>query len=256
MSDAGRSTYEATFRRSEIAIPALLAVVALFGVACYAAIRFVDGRHLETAVFTVLGGFVLAMAVLLLQTFRTHRWIVGADGVRIHEGPRVAYTGLSRRAHLALAQVAALRRVESGFDRQIELVARDGRRFRLSQKMTARDGAKLPAPDPDADLDAFAESIRAAIARAGLPSPAIGEGLSFWNSVPGLALIAVLLLFSLAISGVVVWALLDGMTTTPRPRGGEAMAILILLPVGAGWLFWKCWKRRRKVLATLQETAR
>jgi hypothetical protein len=49
----------------------------------------------------------------------------------------------------------------------------------------------------------------------------------------------------------VAWALLAGMTTSPRPRGGEAMAILLLLPVGAGWLLLKSFRRRAAVLAAM-----
>jgi hypothetical protein len=45
--------YQSTYRRSEVAIPALLAVVAIFGAATVAMVKYVDGRHVETAVFSL-----------------------------------------------------------------------------------------------------------------------------------------------------------------------------------------------------------
>ena len=73
---------------------------------------------------------------------------------------------------------------------------------------------------------------------AGRPRTAGVGGLSFWNTLPGIAFIAVLFIIACAISASVAWALLDGMTTS-QPRGGYAAAIALLLPVGAGWRLLK-----------------
>ena len=84
-------------------------------------------------------------------------------------------------------------------------------------------------------------------AEAGHALPAMSEGLSFWNSAPGLAFLTIIFAISLVISGAVAWALWEGMTVSPRARGGEALAILLLLPFGAGYLLRRSWKRRTTV---------
>jgi hypothetical protein len=151
---------------------------------------------------------------------------------------------------VAFPEIAALHNIESGLERLIEITTRDGRRFRLSQAMT--EGPRgVGRPDPAADLNAFALSIRAAAERAGYTLPSASEGLSFWNSAFGLALLTIMFLISVLISGVVAWALWSGITISPRPRGGEAIAILLLLPVGAGYLLLKSWRRRAAVHASL-----
>jgi hypothetical protein len=77
------------------------------------------------------------------------------------------------------------------------------------------------------------------------------EGLSFWNRLPGIAVIFVLLVIACAIAAAVAWALWDGMTTS-QPRGGHFAAIALLLPVGGGWLLLKTIRRRRLVLAAMR----
>ncbi len=242
--------YQATYRRSEVAIPALLAVVAIFIAATVAMVKYVDGRHFETAFFSLAGFVVVSLGVILMTTFRVHRWMVLPHGVEIFQRPKVRFAGLSRKTVVPFQEIAALRNVESGFDRLIEIVTRDGRRFRLSQAYVG-GAAGIGRPDPGADLWAFAASIRDAAERAGTPLPALSEGLSFWNSAVGLTLIAIMFAISLAISAAVAFALWDGMTVNPRPRGGEAIAILLLLPVGAGWLLIKSLKRRAMVRASI-----
>jgi hypothetical protein len=39
---------------------------------------------------------------------------------------------------------------------------------------------------------------------------------------------------------------------TARHRGGEAAAIMVMLPVGIGWLLRRAWKRRQSVLRAMQ----
>ena len=245
----GDCAYQSTYRRSQVAIPCLFAVIAIFAAGTTAIVRFVDGRDLETAFFSLGGVTVLLLGAILLTTFRVHRWTVQQREVDIHERPRVPLMGLSRRTIVPFSDIAALRHVESGLDYLIEMTARDGRRFRLSQAMKggSRDFAQR---DPDADLSAFVASIRVAAERAGHVLPETSEGLSFWNSAGGLAFLILMFATSLLISGLVAWALWLGMTIGPRPRGGEALAILLLLPLGAGYLLFKSWKRRVAVRAS------
>jgi hypothetical protein len=170
------------------------------------------------------------------------------------ERPKLRFFGFSRKATVPFTAIAALRNVESGFDRLIEIATRDGRRFRLGQAYVGH-ASEMGRPDPNANLHDFAAAIRAAAERAGTPLPATSEGLSFWNSAIGLTLLGVIFVITLVISGAVAWALMGGMTTSPRPRSGEAMAILLLLPVGTGWLLLKSFRRRAAVLAAMASRA-
>ncbi|WP_439572857.1 hypothetical protein [Phreatobacter sp.] len=241
--------YESTYRRSEVAVPALFGVVALVAAAAVAVVRLVEDRHLETAVIALAITTVLLLGLVLVTAFRVHRWTVGPGGVEIHQRPRVPLTGLSRRICVPFPDIAAFRNVENGLDRLIEITTRAGQRFRLSQAMTGGP-SDLARPDPGADLGAFAVAIRTAAERAGHGLPATAEGMSFWNGPIGLAFLAAMLAVSLVISGGVAFALWQGMTTGPRPRSGEAIAILLLLPVGAGYLLLRSLRRRAAVRAS------
>jgi hypothetical protein len=84
--------------------------------------------------------------------------------------------------------------------------------------------------------------------RAGATLPAPEQALSYWNRPVGLAVLAAIFATSLVIAGGAAWSLWQGIVQV-RPRSGEMAAILIMLPVGAGWLFLRVLKRRRAVLA-------
>jgi hypothetical protein len=227
-----------------------LAAAAIFVAGVMAILRFVDGRDFEMALFVEAGMMVLLLGMIMAATFRVHRWTVQQHGVEIRQRPRIPLTGLSRRTMVAFPEIAALRNVESGVEHLIEITTHDGQRFRLSQAMT--EGPRgFGRPDPAADLNAFALSIRAAAETAGYTLPSASEGLSFWNSAFGLAFLTIMFMISVLISGVVAWTLWNGMTISPRPRGGEAIAILLLLPVGAGYLLLESWRRRAAVHTSL-----
>jgi hypothetical protein len=241
------TTYRATYRRTEVAIPSLVGVVALF----FAGLWLVLQQHRidERLILALAGAVVLSALVILLAVFRVHSWTIEAGGVRISERPRVPLMGWGRRASVPFADILGVRRIESGFDRLLEIVTSDGRRFRLPQSLVAPDSRSLAQPDPAADLDGFAAALHAAARQAGRELSA-SEGLSFWNTLPGIAFIVMLLVIACAISAAVAWALWDGMTTT-QARGGYFAAVALLLPVGAGWLLIKTIRRRRLVLAAM-----
>ena len=67
---------------------------------------------------------------------------------------------------------------------------------------------------------------------------------------PGLTLLGIMLLASLALAAIALWGLWEGATV--RSRGGEAVAILVLLPVGVGWILRRSWQRRRSVLQAIR----
>lgn len=211
-------TYQATYRRAEVALPSLLGVVALFFAGLWLVLQHPADERLLAIVLALTGMVFLAALLILLTVFRVHSWTIEADVVRISERPRVPLMGWGRRASVPFAEILGIRRIESGFDRLLEIVTSDGRRYRLPQRMVTADARSVPRPDPAADLDGFAAALHAAARKAGSELPA-SEGLSFWNTLPGIAFIVMLLLIACAISTAVAWALFDGMTTS-QPRGG------------------------------------
>jgi uncharacterized membrane protein len=242
-------THEATYRRTEAALPSLVGIVALFFAGLWLVLQHPGDPRILTAILGLTGAMVVAALAILLTVFRIHRWTIEAGGVRISERPKVPLMGRGRRARVPFADILGVRHVESGFDRLLEIVTRDGRRFRLPQRLVATDARSLATPDPAANLDGFAAMLQAAARQAGHALPQ-SEGLSFWNTLPGIAFILVLFAIACAISAAVAWALVDGMTTS-QPRGGYAAAIALVLPVGAGWLLLKTIRRRRLVLAAM-----
>ncbi len=253
MSQGELTDYEATYRRSELALPLLVGIAIMGGLALAAIIAWRPAdRGFESLVLSAAGILVVAMLSVFLVIFRRHRWTLQKDGIAIHERPKVPLTGIPHRAFVAYADIIACRDVESGFDYLIEIVARNGRRYRMAQKMVTKRGDRFPGVDINARLGDFKTAIRDAAARAGATLPATTQGMSFWNTIPGLAFIAFLFAVSLVISGGVLGALFQGLTTR-QPRGGEAIAILLLLPVGAFILLRKMVRRRRAVLASLRQ---
>lgn len=254
MNEPRLSDYQATYRRSEIALPLLVGIAILAGGAITLVILYARGPQLESMVLITAGVTVVALLSVFLVLFRRHRWTLQQDGIAIHERPKVALTGISHRALVPYADIIAFRDVQSGFDYLIEIVTRQGRRYRMAQTMVQKKGERFPMPDMNARLGDLAASIRAAAEQAGHRLPPTTQGMSFWNTIPGLGFIFFLLAVSLVISGFVAWALLQGFTTR-QPRGGEAIAILLLLPVGAFILLRKMWRRRRDVLQSLRQAS-
>ena len=103
---------------------------------------------------------------------------------------------------------------------------------------------------PDqAELAAFATRIQAAIIASGRVAPPIREGLGFWNRPAGLMLLGLCLALTLPLAVAGVMSLGEGSAVG---RSGQGAALAILLPVGAGWLLLRSWRRRRAVLAALR----
>lgn len=254
MSQGELTDYQATLRRSEIAMPLVIGIAIIAGLAMTAIVMWADGPELEPLVMVAGGVTVVALLSCLLVLFRTHRWTLKPDGIEIHERPKVPLTGISHRALVRYDDIVAFREVQSGFDHMLEIVTRQGRRHRMAQKMVQPAGERFASPDMAARLGDLAQSIRNAAARAGRPLPATTQGLSFWNTIAGLAFLVFLFAVSLVIAGGIVLALLDGFTSS-QPRRGEMMAILLLLPIGAFYLLRKMLRRRGEVLASLRQNA-
>jgi hypothetical protein len=241
------NSYQSTYRRSEMAMPALLGILALIIVLATVIVRVpVDGNTIVAFLPFVAGAIIIAIVFVGMAAFRVHRWTIEPGGIRIEERPKVPLTGFRRSANLSFQEIAALRRVQSGFDFQLEIATRDGKLFRLAQVQRPGTRGGLNLPDPES-LEKFASSIRSAAVAAGSELPATAEGLSFWNGPVGILLLAVMFIVSLAVAAAALWGLWEGMRV--RPRMGEAEAIAILLPFGAAYLLFKSLKRRRAVLS-------
>lgn len=236
--------YQAVYRRGEFAIPALIMVMLFLAGGIFIAIRTVSSNALLTAILEILGAAVIAILVIFASAFRIHRWTIVEGGMRVTERPRVPLMGLRRSAQLRWDQIAALRRVESGLDHQLELVGPSGRRFRIAQAMKAGLGV-----DPTVSLDDFLSAIRAAAKTAGAVVPEVGEGLSFWNTIPGLFFQTIMLAITALFAAGTGRALLGG-GIAYFPRVGYFTAIALLLPIGAAWLLIASLRRRRLVLAS------
>jgi len=247
-SDKPFLVYESGYRRVAFAIVSLVAIVVAWFAALVWAYRSVaDGNALLSLMLWSVAAVVVLVAAVVPMTYRVHRWTLESDGVRIEERPRLPFVGLRRQVRVAYADVLALRNVESGVDFLIELATRDGRCFRLMQPPPLAATARRPMNE--VDLEAFRDALLAAVAsRNGGAAPRISEGLAFWNTVPGLCLVAVLLLASLALAGMAAWAMWGG-GLQPTARSGQTTAIAILLPLGVAWWLRKSWLRRRRVLA-------
>jgi len=248
MSDIGRTEYQATYRRTELALPALLGVLVFGAAGAIVGLEFVDAQRGLTVIVVLFVIMMVAMLVILVATFRLHRWTIAADGIHIVERPSLPLTGFVHTAVVAYPDIAALRRVESGLDPLLEIVTRTGRCYRMMRAMTGPWGRRVA--DPDAGLDAFADAIRAGARRSGHLVPALSEGLSFWNRPGGLACLAAMLLVALAIAGGAAWVMIDswsrGLPVNPR-----MLSIVLLLPPAAGLVLLRAVRRRRAVLAAL-----
>jgi len=104
-----------------------------------------------------------------------------------------------------------------------------------------------------ASVEALVAALREAVERAGHVLPTMQEGLSFWNTPGGLAAQILLLATSVAIGGGAVWSF--WVTPLARDRTGYVMAILLLLPAGAGYLLYRSIMRRRAVLVAASYAA-
>lgn len=233
-------SFECTYRHvAFVAVSLCVLLVTLFA-GMTAAIAFIDdGNVVLSAVLWLVGAIVVLMGLTMAAAYAGHRWTLEPTGIRVEEKPKVPPLGLPRQRLIAFADIAALRNVESAFDRVLEIATRDGNVYRL-----------MGHGEAASQLQTFAAQIADASAKAGHTPPPLSEGLSFWNRPAGLGLIVVMLVFATAFAGAALFALFDGGLEV-RARSGEALAIVILLPFGAGYLLYKSLTRRRRVLKQL-----
>lgn len=246
MNNTGGLAYEAAYRRAVLVLVVVLLVLSggaagLVGVFMFAR----DSDTILLAVVGITGGAIVVMIGSSLAALRVHRWVLAADGLHIEERPKVPLTGLRTRVVVPFGEITALRRVESGTEVLIELVARNGAVYRMAQALMADAQGRLSVPDV-AGLEALAATIRDRIGAAGVVAPMVVEGLSFWNRSSGLTLLGALFVISLLIAGAVGFAMWEGSDVHGAELKGAAF--LLALPVGVGYLIVRAIRRRERVL--------
>jgi hypothetical protein len=247
MSADELASYTAVYRRTAFVIPVVLLALALFMALVVWAIT--SGADAYTVLFVVFGGAgatILVAITAVITAFRVHRWRIESAGLRIEERPKVMLTGFARNAFAPWAEIIALRRIQSGFDWQIEIEMRGGAVHRMAQGMVAgADGRRYIADHTGLSMLATAISTR--LAAAGLANPQIQEGLSFWNRLLGLAILCLMFVASVVIAGAAATAFWNGTYLYGAVLKGGAL--VLVLPMGAGYLVFKSVKRRLRVLA-------
>lgn len=242
-------THEGPYRNSPLLIGGLLGGIAVLAGGIAGAMQVAaTGDELLPLVFAALGAFVLISMVCMLAAMRRHRWTIESDAVLIEERPVVPLTGRRRLRRVPFGEIAALSRVQNAADELLSITTSDGERFVLPPGLTTGEG--LIRPPDQAGLAAFAGQLQAAMTAAGRAAPPVVDGLGFWNSRAGLLLLSIAFLASLALAVVVLWGLWEGAAT--RGKSGEAAGILVMLPVGVGWMLRRSWRRRRSVLRAMR----
>jgi hypothetical protein len=241
--------HQGLYRNTPLVLGGLLGSIALLIGGVAAALQIAStGDELLPLLFTALGAFVATFTVCMLLALRRHRWVVEADAVRIEEWPLVPLTGRRRFRRVPFGSITGLSLVQNSADELLTLTTCDGERFALPPGLLP--GTGLIRQPGQARLGAFADGLRTAMVAAGYAAPPVVEGMGFWNRPAGLALLGIAFLASLALAALALWGLWEG--ATARHRGGEAVAIMVMLPVGVGWLLQRSWHRRRSVQQAMQ----
>ena len=242
-------THQGLYRNTPLVAGGLLGAIALLIGGIAAALQIATtGDELLPLIFGTLGAFVLTFVICMLAALRRHRWTIEPDCVLIEERPLVPLTGRRRTRRVPLAEIATLRNVQNAADDLLALTTRKGERFVLPPGLAPGEGL-IRRPDQEG-LTGFAGQLQAAMKAAGYGALPMTDGLGFWNRPAGLALLSATLVLSLGLAGITLWGLWEGATV--RHRSGEAAAILMMLPVGVGWMLRRAWRRRRSVMRTMQ----
>ena len=239
-------SHQALYRSPPLILGGFLGSIVLLVAGVTAALQIATSPSQRLPlVLGMLGVFVLTFTVCGLAGLRRHRWTIEADAVLIEERPLVPMIGRRRVRRVPFGAIASLSNV--GAD-ELALTTRDGEHFVLSPGRAPRGG---PVRTLDRqELAAFATRLQAAMTAAGGVALPVTDGLGFWNRPPGLALLSITFLASLAVAAVILWGLWEGAIV--RVKTHEAAAFLALLPIPVGWALRRCWQRRRSVMKAMR----
>lgn len=243
-------THQGLYRNTPLVAGGLLGAIALLVGGIAAAMQIATtGDELLPLILGTLGAFVLTFLICMLAALRRHRWTIEPDAVLIEERPLMPLTGRRRTLRVPFGEIATLSNVQNAADDLLALTTREGGRFVLPPGFAPGEGL-IRRPDQEG-LFSFAGQLQSAMTAAGHAAPPMADGLGFWNRPAGLALLGATLTLSLVLAAVALWGLWEGATT--RHRGGEAAAILVMLPVGVAWMLRRAWRRRQSVMRTMSD---
>ena len=236
---------ESTYRRMEFVLGGAAVCFTAFMIGTTFAITRLPSDQAMQMIVVLTISVALAVVALLIVGFRSHRWTLGESALTIEQWYKVWPLTRKRRTSVSFADITAVHRIEMGFHVLIEVESRSGGSHRLAEPYVKTDRG-IAIPDRRR-LEAFAEALRERVARSG-GATELSEGLTFWNRTPGLAVQAAMLVVAIAVSGGTVWGLLTIDNVPVRPHFAPALAILVLLPLGAAWMLRKSLRRRRLVV--------
>jgi hypothetical protein len=237
-----RASHSAIQRRPEVALMLMLAILGLWAAVIFW-IWAAGPIDLSLPVIALAMGLTLLGIVGMIATgVRRQTWTVAPEGLQIEDAPRPRWLGRTRRTTLSFGEIAGLARRQAGFVPQLQVTATDGRRFTLTRGNHTPTATGIGLPDVEG-FEAFTAELDAALAGAER-EVSLAEVPGFLQTPVGLAVQVMLFAFALAIAAGTIWSVFAS-PPTPRPRMGEILAVLVLLPVGAGWLLRTSLRRRR-----------
>lgn len=205
-------------------------------------------RVIKDAIPYATGVMVLAMLLLFaslglpsLLAVSRRRWNLFTNRLEIRQRPFIPLLGPYHSARIPFADIAVARHGEMlNGTHLVEIETVRGARYRLSPRMLG--SGKQRYADNDG-LDAFMESIGAAIDRAGLVRPPGEQLRTFTSGFAGLAILGTICAFTAALCLFGVWVTFDG-----EPVGIQALALGVPLFLLFGGLFldrWRKWRAQR-----------
>jgi hypothetical protein len=229
-------------RRPALMLGGVLMIFLLGGLGIWALIVWTPSEEVIVPMFlSATGAILLAILILFACAMPRHSWILSDTGIEIVQRLGVPIWP-ARRAHVTYGLIAGLARTMAGFDTVAELRTQDGRRFRLS---APRDANGLDDPE---GLEAFLTVMRNRATAAGHSLPPIKDQAGIFERPAGLAILWAAMVLCLGLAGGALWGLVSGASGSTSPgRLGQAVGVLVLLPVGVGWLLIRSYRRRRKL---------
>lgn len=228
-------------RRILVTLSGLFTVLTLFGVAVWQ--LMISSLHSDTMLIgvAIAGGLtILGMIIVAFVAMPRHDWTLTDTGITIEERVSLPF-GRRIWVNVPWRDVARLDWSTAGIFNVLDLVTTHGSRYRMSPPRNAAGRSD------DQALADFAEHIRARAAAAGRALPPPGQAPGDLEGAPGLILMTIALLLSLALAGVTIWAFTASDGPSTGGRTGYAAGIVIALPFGVGWMLMRALRRRRQL---------
>jgi hypothetical protein len=245
MSEPPEIVYDCVYRNMPMAAVAFAVILASGFGSAWAALAYLPPRDAFLPVVEIAAATIGLIIAVWLASYWRHHWSADASAVRVRETHRYFGFWRGRERIIPFGQIAALRHVESGFDKILELETVSGERHHLTQALV-KDATGISRADANG-FNAFANALRLRIAAAGVQDASFQDGLGFWNKAFGLALLGLALALSTALSGLILVGVLSGVHM-PNGAAMQGLGLVALLPIGAATALYRSWARRSFVL--------